>query len=301
MSKFRILDGILLVDKPVGESSNRALQQVRHGFRAKKAGHTGTLDPFASGLLVCCFGQATKVSGLLLDADKSYEACLKLGVKTDTADSEGEVVDQAAVPELNEQNILNILNDFIGEQDQVPPMYSALKQDGKRLYELARAGIEVERKARRICIHELRLIRWTEDQIEFSVTCSKGTYVRTLGESLAVALGTLGHLSQLRRTRLGPFGVDKAQSPAAWEAAGWPESGLITSDQALLHWPEQVLDAPTTRLFCHGRTVTVEQCAGSIGQELRVYGAEGTFLGCAELVGPGQLRPKRLFVAGDQG
>jgi len=199
----RVVNGIVLLNKPVGVSSNGILQQVLRAFNAKKGGHTGALDPFATGLLPICLGEATKVSGLLLESDKRYTATLKLGEQSDTGDTEGEVVKTQPVPELSESLIQKVFTQFIGDIEQVPPMYSALKHQGKPLYFYARQGIEIERPARPIKILGLSLISFTDNQIIFDVHSSKGTYVRTLGEDIAKALGTVGHLTALHRTQTG--------------------------------------------------------------------------------------------------
>ncbi|MCF6263838.1 MAG: tRNA pseudouridine(55) synthase TruB [Xanthomonadales bacterium] len=208
----RDIHGILLLDKPAGISSNRALQIVKRIFQAKKAGHTGSLDPFATGLLPICFGEATKVSAFMLDADKCYRATAKLGEKTTTADSEGEVCEQQPVPDLSDAEINAVFAGFHGPQTQIPPMYSALKMDGKKLYELARKGIEVERPARKLFIHKLELCGWNKPQLVFDVCSSKGTYIRVLAEDIAIALGSCAHLTDLRRTRAGDFNVEHALS-----------------------------------------------------------------------------------------
>lgn len=199
----RVVNGIVLLNKPVGVSSNGILQKVIRTFNAKKGGHTGALDPFATGLLPICLGEATKISGLLLDSDKRYIATLKLGEQSDTGDTEGEIVKTLPVPELSEELINRIFEQFIGDIEQVPPMYSALKHQGKPLYYYARQGIEIERPARPIKILGLKLISFDQQQIVFDVHCSKGTYVRTLGEDIALALGTVGHLTALHRTQTG--------------------------------------------------------------------------------------------------
>jgi len=195
--EWRRVDGILLLDKPVGLSSNQALQQVRRLYRAAKAGHTGSLDPLASGVLPLCFGQATKVAGLLLDSDKTYRASLALGSRTTTGDREGAVVETRPVPPLEEEAVRAVLEGFVGERQQIPPMYSALKRDGEALYALARRGVEVERIPRRIRILGVALESLEDGRLEFEVTCSTGTYVRTLGEEVAEALGTCGYLEAL--------------------------------------------------------------------------------------------------------
>ncbi|WP_321323548.1 tRNA pseudouridine(55) synthase TruB [Thiomicrorhabdus sp.] len=199
----RVVNGIVLLNKPVGDSSNGILQKVIRAFNAKKGGHTGALDPFATGLLPICLGEATKVSGLLLESDKRYTATLKLGEQSDTGDTEGEIIKTLPVPELSQNLIESVLAKFMGDIQQIPPMYSALKHQGKPLYFYARQGIEIERPARPIKILNLSLVSFTDNQIIFDVHCSKGTYVRTLGEDIAKALGTVGHLTALHRTQTG--------------------------------------------------------------------------------------------------
>lgn len=199
----RLVNGIVLLNKPAGVSSNGILQKVIRAFNAKKGGHTGALDPFATGLLPICLGEATKVSGLLLDSDKRYTATLKLGEQSDTGDIEGEIIKTLPVPELSNELINKTFAQFLGDIEQVPPMYSALKHQGKPLYFYARQGIEIERPARPITILALNLISFSADEIKFDVHCTKGTYVRTLGEDIAQALGTVGHLTALHRTQTG--------------------------------------------------------------------------------------------------
>lgn len=207
----RRIDGVLLLDKPIGASSNAALQRTKWLFNAAKAGHTGTLDPQATGLLLLCFGKATKFASALLDADKVYRATVRLGVTTETADAEGAVLETRSV-EVSQAQVQQALLQFTGEIEQVPPMYSALKRDGKPLYEYARQGIELERPPRRVAIHELRLLSFGGDQFEIEVACSKGTYIRTLAADIGEALGCGAHLSALRRTRIGDFDVSDACS-----------------------------------------------------------------------------------------
>lgn len=201
----RHLSGVFLLNKPLGLSSNAALQKVRYLFRALKGGHTGALDPLASGLLPICLGEATKFSHYLLDANKRYRTVVKLGQQTSTGDTEGEVIATAEVPELSQAVIEQALDAFRGETTQIPPMYSALKKQGRPLYELARQGIEVEREARPVIIDHLQLIEFSADSITLDVTCSKGTYIRVLGEDIAKAMGTVGHLTALHRTQTGHF------------------------------------------------------------------------------------------------
>ncbi len=210
--------GILLLDKRLGVSSNRALQEVRRLFNANKAGHTGSLDPLATGLLPLCFGEATKVSALMLDDNKRYRVVVRLGIMTDTGDAEGAIIENKPVPELSVDDIHDCLKQFVGEIDQVPPMYSALKHNGKKLYELAREGKTVERKARRITIFELKLLTgsqalaWEPDQITLEVFCSKGTYIRSLAEDIGHVLGCGATVKELRRLEAGQFSIEHART-----------------------------------------------------------------------------------------
>ena len=235
----RPVHGVLLLDKPLGLSSNQALQKAKWLLRAEKAGHTGTLDPLATGVLPLCFGAATKFSGLHLDADKTYEATLQLGVTTTTGDAEGEVMERRAVPAITPEQLEAVRQRFLGRITQVPPMHSALKKDGKALYEYARAGIEVERAPREVAIHALNLALAQVDQaqaaIKIEVTCSKGTYIRTLGEDIGQALGCGGHLTRLRRTATGPFVAAQCTTLPALEALDDDERlNLLQPAEALL-------------------------------------------------------------------
>ena len=235
----RPVHGVLLLDKPLGLSSNQALQKAKWLLRAEKAGHTGTLDPLATGVLPLCFGAATKFSGLHLDADKTYEATLQLGVTTTTGDAEGEVTERRAVPAITPEQLEAVRQRFLGRITQVPPMHSALKKDGKALYEYARAGIEVERAPREVEIHALNLALAQVDQaqaaIKIEVTCSKGTYIRTLGEDIGQALGCGGHLTRLRRTATGPFVAAQCTTLPALEALDDHERlNLLQPAEALL-------------------------------------------------------------------
>ena len=235
----RPVHGVLLLDKPLGLSSNQALQKAKWLLRAEKAGHTGTLDPLATGVLPLCFGAATKFSGLHLDADKTYEATLQLGVTTTTGDAEGEVIERRAVPAITPEQLEAVRQRFLGRITQVPPMHSALKKDGKALYEYARAGIEVERAPREVEIHALNLALAQVDQaqaaIKIEVTCSKGTYIRTLGEDIGQALGCGGHLTRLRRTATGPFVAAQCTTLPALEALDDHERlNLLQPAEALL-------------------------------------------------------------------
>ncbi|NMG16239.1 tRNA pseudouridine(55) synthase TruB [Aromatoleum bremense] len=287
----RIVDGVLLLDKPRGLTSNAALQTARRLLNAAKAGHTGTLDPMATGLLPLTLGEATKFSQMLLDADKAYEATVRLGIETDTGDAEGAPIATAPV-HVTEDSIRQALMALTGEIEQVPPMYSALKRDGKPLYEYARAGIEVERAARPVTIHSLELLGVEGDSLRIRADCSKGTYIRTLATDLGRLLGCGGHLTELRRTRIGPFHVDEAVTLTALEAVP-PESrtGLLAPVDALVvHLPRIELDAPQAGLLLQGRALPAPCGAAGL---VRIYG-EGRYLGLGECDGSGTLSPKRL-------
>jgi tRNA pseudouridine55 synthase len=295
---WRDVDGILLLDKEVGLSSNQALQRARHLYRARKAGHTGSLDPLASGVLPLCFGQATKFAGHLLNADKTYRATVALGARTRTGDREGEIVERRAIPALEPAGVEQVLERFRGELLQVPPMYSALKRDGEPLYALARRGASVERPPRRIAIHRLVLLALAKESLELEVSCSKGTYIRTLGEDIAQALGTCGHLAALRRTAVGSF--TGRPSATLGELAALDgrlaalDAHLLPVDAALGELPRTALDASATALLRHGQAVRFE--AEPAGTRIRAYDAAGTFLGLG-VVAPdgGALVPLRLM------
>ena len=294
----RDVHGVLLLDKPLGLTSNDALQKAKRLFAARKAGHTGSLDPLATGMLPLCFGEATKVSAFLLDADKYYAVTCKLGARTTTADAEGEVVETKAVPALSPAVIQRALDRFKGEILQVPPMYSALRHQGQRLYDLAREGVEVPREARPVTIHELILKAWTADSLSLEVRCSKGTYIRTLVEDVAQALGTLAHVTVLRRLAVGPFvqgtPMHSLQDLEAAAAAG-PQALddlLLPVDHAVQHWPKAALSGDAAWYFGKGQAVFVAG-APTVGL-LRVY-ADGRFLGVGEMQGDGRLAPKRLM------
>lgn len=295
----RKLDGVLLLDKSLGISSNYALQAARRLYRAEKAGHTGTLDPLATGLLPLCFGEATKFSGELLNADKRYVATVQLGITTDTADAEGTVLQSRPVTS-SLADVEAALAAFVGELDQVPPMYSALKRDGKPLYEYARAGIEVERAARRVCIHELRLLAGQGDfangRFVFEVHCSKGTYVRTLAADIGDRLGCGAHLAALRRTGIGVLDVVQAYSLPMLEAltAEARDALLLPPDSLLASLAEAQLDVADAARLRHGQAV---RWSGEEGSRLRVYDAERCFIGICRQSADGWLQPQRL-VAG---
>lgn len=295
----RKLDGVLLLDKALGISSNHALQAARRLYRAEKAGHTGTLDPLATGLLPLCFGEATKFSGELLNADKRYVATVQLGLTTDTADAEGSVL-QCRPVTSSLADVEAALAAFVGELDQVPPMYSALKRDGRPLYEYARAGIEVDRAARRVSIHELRLLHGQADfasgRFVFEVHCSKGTYVRTLAADIGDRLGCGAHLAALRRTGIGALDVAQAYSLPMLEAlsAEARDALLLPPDSLLASLAEARLDVADAARLRHGQAV---RWSGEEGSRLRVYDAERCFIGICRQSADGWLQPQRL-VAG---
>jgi tRNA pseudouridine55 synthase len=297
---WRDVNGILLLDKPSGLTSNAALQQARRLLRARKAGHTGSLDPLASGLLPLCFGQATKAAGMLLDADKTYEVVAQLGSSTETGDAEGAVVDTLPVPEDVAGRLDGVLDGFLGPIEQVPPMYSALKRDGQRLYELARKGIEVPREPRSVTIHSLAAVSLEGSRLSFEVRCSKGTYVRTLVEDLARALGTVGHVVGLRRTRLGPFldermwTLDELQACLDEGGEGALDALLLGVDFALRHWPAVTVGGTEQAYLMQGQAVFA---MGPGGARVRMYGPDGLFLGVGQMTPEGgRLAPVRIML-----
>jgi len=285
-------NGILLLDKPTGLSSNAALQRVRRRYGGAKAGHTGSLDPLASGMLPICIGEATKLAGLLLSERKCYRFEVTLGQRRATGDAEGEIVEQCAVPDFTEAQIRQALQRRQGPQLQVPPMYSALKQSGQPLYKLARQGVTVERQARHIEIEALTLLSLRLPVIELQVWCSKGTYVRVLAEDLARDLGSCGFVSLLHRVYVEPFAGRPMLSLAELEAAAEPPA-LIPADQAIPQLPAIQLDATATAAVRHGQAVSSPP--GQAGL-VRLYDVAGAFLGLGETDAAGRLRPKRLFV-----
>lgn len=294
----RQVHGVLVLDKPRGFSSNAALQKVRWLLNAEKAGHTGSLDPLATGVLPLCFGEATKFSQYLLDADKGYSTVAQLGVTTTTGDAEGEVLERRAVA-VDEAAIQAALPAFRGQIEQIPPMYSALKRDGQPLYKLARAGEVVEREARSVTIARLELLALQEDRAMLEVACSKGTYVRTLVEDLGARLGCGAHVAELRRTQAGPFGLAQAISLEELEAAH-AEGGsealdrfLLPVDSGLEHWPLVQLTQHSAYYWLHGQPVRAAN-APKFGL-MRVQDDQGRFIGIGEIDDEGQVAPRRLI------
>lgn len=289
----RRIDGVLLLDKPSGISSNQALQQAKRLLQAAKAGHTGSLDPLATGLLPLCFGEATKFSHFLLDADKSYRASIKLGVTTTTGDAEGEVVNASPVS-LTRAQIKAALDRFIGSIAQVPPMYSALKHQGRPLYTYARDGIEIDRKARDVIIHTITLERFEQDELEIVVTCTKGTYIRTLAEDIGNSLACGGHLIGLRRLSTGHFELQDALTLEQLETLPLVERDrqLLSADALINGLPEVVLDEESTYYLQRGQRVWKP---GFIPEgQFRLYGPGYVFLGIGEQMADGRIAPKRL-------
>lgn len=292
------VSGIILLDKRLGVSSNQALQEVRRLFNANKAGHTGSLDPLATGLLPLCFGEATKVSALMLDDDKRYQVTIKLGVMTDTGDSEGQIVAEMSVPDFSESQLLDCLQHFTGEIDQVPPMYSALKHQGKKLYELAREGKTVDRPARRITIYAIELLAFDSQQISLDVRCSKGTYIRSLAEDIGHYLGSCGTVTALRRTASGQFNL----------ADAFTIEQLREMDLATLYASRLPVDIPLSHIPAvsvnDDQVLSIKQ-----GQQIdlnstelgtvRIY-SQQCFLGLGEMLINGKLAPKKLFQLDNQ-
>ncbi|MEM6935195.1 MAG: tRNA pseudouridine(55) synthase TruB [Pseudomonadota bacterium] len=299
----QIVDGILLLDKPAGISSNRALQRARGILNARKAGHTGSLDPFATGMLPVCFGQATRFSQYLLDASKCYRAVAQLGQATETGDPEGEVVERQPVGDFSDAELAAVVTDLTGVIDQRPPMYSALKHEGKRLYELARAGIEVPRPTRQVTIHRLTARRLGADQLELEVHCSKGTYIRTLVEDLARALGTVAFCAELRRLWVGPFAERPMLTLEALEAQPQTER-LLPVDFPLRWMPRVSLSPQEATVVRHGQPLTgrltIEPADGNTALDggeadrlIRLYAGE-EFLGLARQT-PAGLAPAKIL------
>ena len=298
----REVDGILLLNKPIGITSNDALQRVKRLFRARKAGHTGSLDPLADGLLPICFGAATKISAFLLDADKHYRVRLRLGVRTATGDREGEVLETRPTQGVTEEAVRRVMQGFVGEIQQLPPMYSALKHQGERLYNLARKGIEVARERRAVTIRALRPLAFELPDVVLEVHCSKGTYVRTLAEDIGEGLGCGAHVTALTRTGVGPYGLpgmvemERVQSLAEEGRYGELDALLLPLDSALEHWPEVRLSADAAYYLRMGQAVLVPK-APSDGW-VRLYTAEHRFIGVGVIQDDGRVAPKRLLERG---
>jgi len=297
----RDVSGILLLDKPLGMTSNEALQRVKRLYHARKAGHTGSLDPLAEGLLPLCFGEATKLSAYLLDADKRYWVRVRLGVSTTTGDAEGEVVQTRPTDGVTRAALEQAVGRFVGPIQQMPPMYSALKYQGQRLYKLAREGVEVPREPRAVTIHAIDLDDFADGEFEMTVHCSKGTYVRTLAEDIGETLGCGAHVSALRRTGVGPYAAGQMVTMKQVEQAA--EAGdaaldalLLPLDSAVGHWPEVRLSADAAYYLKLGQPVLVPK-APTTGW-VRLYDQTGGFLGVGQIEDDGKVAPRRLMIAG---
>lgn len=305
--RWRDVDGIVLLDKPTGLGSTPAVQRVRRLLLAAKAGHAGTLDPMATGMLPLCFGQATKACGQLLGSRKAYRACVKLGTATATGDADGDAIRTSRVPSIDRDLVERTLAMLTGARDQVPPMYSALKHAGRPLYEMARRGEEIARAPRRITIHRIELHDFDAVSVTFDVVCSKGTYIRVLGEELAAALGTDGHLSALRRLWVEPFedcSMVTLEAVQAW-VAGHPGEGerpewLLPVDAAFAMLPRIDLDARSSLHLRQGRDLPAP-AALATGELARVYDPASRFLGLVTCESGGRIRVARLFVPGASG
>lgn len=294
----RKVNGILLLDKPLGLTSNAALQKVRWLLNAEKAGHTGSLDPLATGVLPLCFGEATKFSQYLLDADKGYETLMQLGATTTTGDAEGDVLERRPVT-VDRAAIEAVLPQFRGDIRQVPPMYSALKRDGQPLYKLARAGEVVEREARSVTIARLELLDCADDRASLRVACSKGTYIRTLVEDIGQVLGCGAYVAALRRTQAGPFGLEQAVTLETLEqlhAEGGAQAldqFLLPPDSGLQHWPLLQFSEHSAYYWLHGQPVRAAD-APRFGW-VRVQDHQGRFIGIGEVSEDGRIAPRRLI------
>lgn len=295
------IDGVLLLDKPLGMSSTAAGQRVRRLLRIDKVGHVGSLDPLASGMLPLCLGEATKLAGEILEGDKVYRFTVSLGAATSTGDREGEIIETRPVPTLDAEQIERVLKTFLGESLQVPPMYSAIKQDGQPLYRLARAGKTVERQPRPIRIERLELVAQPEPHtLDCRVTCGKGTYVRVLAEDIARQLGTVGHVSLLRRERVAPFEPAQMVDLATVEECarqGVPLT-LVGLSEAVAHLPLVRLDESGARRIGQGQEVVVPGLAFPMDQILRLEDASARFLGLGRVAGVGRIAAKRLVRQG---
>lgn len=303
----RSLHGIVVLNKPLGITSNKALQQAKHLFFAHKAGHTGSLDPLATGVLPLCFGEATKFSQHLLDADKRYTSTFYLGQQTSTADAEGEILQEVSAEHLTRADVERALDHFRGPILQVPPMVSALKYQGQPLYKLAREGIEIERAPRAVTIYDLTLLNFRPGkvaQVDVDVSCSKGTYIRSIAQDLGERLGVGGHVAALHRTAAGPFHLehavtlDQLHQARAEQGPEVLDHYLLPVDFALDFMPRLILEENSAHYFCHGQAVMDLRVyrLGNQGDRVRVFRPDGTFLGLGEITDDGCVTPRRLVV-----
>ena len=296
----RAISGILVLDKPTGVGSNEVLQRVKRLYRARKAGHTGSLDRLASGLLPICFGEATKLSGYLLNADKHYVSTFRLGVATSTGDAEGEVVSRRPVPAFSARMLERAAAGFRGEIEQIPPMHSALKHKGKRLYQLAHEGIVVEREPRRVTIHRFDVLRAEGERIDVEVLCSKGTYIRTLAEDLGAALGCGASVETLRRIGAGPFTADDMTDLATLESLAEGDSGALDAllrpmEAAVSRWPSVLLPEGVAFYLRKGQPVLVPHSPTE--GWVRIHAERAGFIGVGEVLDDGRIAPRRLFAS----
>ena len=300
--KGRNINGILLLDKPAGMTSNAALQKVKLLYDACKAGHTGSLDPLATGVLPLCFGEATKFSQFLLESDKQYEATFKLGIITDSGDADGKVLETRLVPEISDSKLESVLKNYRGEISQIPSMFSALKVNGQPLYKLARQGIEIERKSRQVTIRELSVLKRYQDEIVVGVHCTKGTYVRTLAEDIGLELGCGAHVVKLRRLAVGPYTVDKTTSMEQLESLAENKAqldGLLHGvSSAVQSWPQVKLTEVTASYIRQGQPVQIANAptAGWVSIYSESDDPDQGFIGVGEVMEDGRIAPRRLIV-----
>lgn len=295
----RQVHGILLLDKPLHVSSNQALQTVKRLFAASKAGHTGSLDPLATGMLPICFGKATRLAEYLLTADKNYQVTMRLGIRTTTGDIEGAVLAERPVPQFTSSDLETTLNQFRGEIEQVPSMYSALKHNGQPLYKLARQGITIERAARHLTVYQLSVLNFTANTIEFELHCSKGTYVRTLVDDFGEAFGCGAHVISLRRTKVGDFptaamvSLEKLQTEQEPIAVESLDRYLLPVESMLAHWPALKIAENTLFYLRQGSPVVISQAP--LSGWVRLQDKQGQFIGIGEVQEDGRVAPRRLF------
>ncbi len=297
-ARGRNVHGIFLLDKPAGLTSNDCLQRIKRLFNANRAGHTGSLDKLATGLLPLCLGEATKLSAYLLDADKEYIADCQLGITTSTGDTAGDILEQRTIPETSSSQFESALKQFRGSIEQIPPMYSALKHNGQRLYKLAYQGQVVERRSRPVTIHELECIHLENDRFTIRVRCSKGTYIRTLAEDIGEVLGCGAHILSLRRTSVGSFTTEQmiemdALETLAERGADVLDGSLLSMDNAVTHLPIVHMETNTAAYLSQGQAVIVPN-APTEGL-VRLYDADQVFIGIGHILDDGRVAPKRLF------
>ena len=295
MTQKNNLNGILLLDKPLMLSSNHAIQKIKKQFNIRKVGHTGTLDPLATGLLPVCMGQATRITRFLINSDKTYRALIMLGTRTSTGDKEGEIIETCSSDvSTNTAYIDKVLKSFIGEQKQIPPMYSALKHNGERLYKLAQKGLNVSRKARSINIYSIDLISINDDYLEVIIECSKGTYIRTLAEDIAKKLGTVGHIDQLRRLNIKCFHDQSMFSFNQIMKAKSINQFLLPIDIPLKHLAKKDFSESESSMFTNGLSIQTNQRSNNESDYIRIYNDESVFLGLG-LYSNGYIKPKIVF------